>query len=385
MKIQSENHEAIHPIMTTGEMTACTVICLEENGHAVFGANLDLFHPTRYGLIFVNKRNLAKRGLRPGADGQYAQWVSKYGSLTFNLLGYQYAWGGINEAGLSISSLALTETYPPAADHRPPVDDHFWNQYILDTCATVEDVIASENKVLNTSVGNHHLICDRAGNAVVVEWLAGKTLFYTGANVPVKALTNNIYGRSLRYWQQDWGKTAYALRFPGASLTRFCKAAERVKSFKPGVSGSAVDYAFETLRKVGVPPIMRIPGIYALVYFPERRWREGTARLATHWSMVFDTAANRAYYRTHKNPRRRYIDLSKLDFSPETPVKMMDIDAGGPGDVTGGFTDYNHDINFNHHYRFVKAYNIIKFSREPEWLKERTLKEIEIFESYRPA
>ncbi len=374
--------EIIKPVPSSS-LTSCSAICLVDDGYSVFGANLDMFDAARYGLLFVNKRNMSKKGFNPGTTGKTATWISKYGSLSFNLVGYQIAWGGMNEAGLCISSLSLPETHCPQFDERPPVNDHFWNQYILDNCSTIDDVIESESQVLNTTTGTHHLICDRRGNSVVVEWLGGKTIFYRGVNLPVAALTNTIYGRAVNYWRQDWGKLSNAIRYPGGTLSRFYKAADRVKNYQSNDSETAVDYAFDTLKKVSVPLIMRIPGMWGLIYYPEVVLKAGLSRLATHWSIVFDTKNMCTYFRTYNNPQRRYIDLSKLNFTSSCPVKMMDIDSKSSGDVTNEFIDYSHEVVINHYYRFAKYYDACHPPNTPRDAKKAAESETMHYESFR--
>jgi choloylglycine hydrolase len=124
---------------------ACTSFCLNNTGHAVFGTNFD--NRDYDGLLFVNKRNVAKMGLEAGPHGERARWTSQYGSLTFNLAGYQFAWAGMNEAGLIVSTMALITTHNPLPDHRPPLMSPVWMQYILDTCATIDDVLATDDDV----------------------------------------------------------------------------------------------------------------------------------------------------------------------------------------------------------------------------------------------
>jgi choloylglycine hydrolase len=83
---------------------ACTTFCLNTPHGPVFGSNLDLLIPGD-GLVFINQRGIAKKGLN--TTGGIAKWVSKYGSVTFNLAGREFAFGGMNEAGLVVGSMEL--------------------------------------------------------------------------------------------------------------------------------------------------------------------------------------------------------------------------------------------------------------------------------------
>ncbi len=78
-------------------LKACTSFCLETPDGIYFGTNLDLM--TGDGHLFVNRRGIAKEGYKASTKGEVARWVSRYGNVTFNLVGRELAWGGMNEAG----------------------------------------------------------------------------------------------------------------------------------------------------------------------------------------------------------------------------------------------------------------------------------------------
>ena len=68
---------------------------------------------TGEGLVIVNKRNVSKTAfLKPEWDdnGQPASWTSKYGSVTFNFIGREFPFGGMNESGLVITCMWLETT-----------------------------------------------------------------------------------------------------------------------------------------------------------------------------------------------------------------------------------------------------------------------------------
>jgi penicillin V acylase-like amidase (Ntn superfamily) len=180
--------------------------------------------------MFVNQRGLLKTGWEESTTGEIASWVSQYGSLTFNLIGYQMVWAGMNEAGLMLNALELPENIAPPADHRPPLVNVFWLQYLLDNYASVNEVISSEEQVrLSTLTGRdagHYLVCDRHGDCAVIEFLEGEMVVYTGEELPVAALANSTYQDSVKSW-----RNYVALN---TSLERFGIAADRLKSYVTG-------------------------------------------------------------------------------------------------------------------------------------------------------
>ena len=78
---------------------ACTSFCMDTADGPVFGYNLDLFIPGD-GLVFINPRGVAKQGFpgQAGTTGKKLEWISSYGSVTFNVVGREWANSGMNEA-----------------------------------------------------------------------------------------------------------------------------------------------------------------------------------------------------------------------------------------------------------------------------------------------
>ncbi len=295
----------------------CTSFCLDNDGYCVFGTNFD--NEIHEGLLYVNKRNVSKTSWEPSTTNEYAQWTSKYGSLTFNLVGYQLVWAGMNEAGLMLSTMALGASIAPPPDEIPPLTTPLWLQYQLDNSSTVEEVIASESEVRlaapSPRTADHYLVCDQTGDCAVVEFLERKAVYHTGETLPAAALTNSIYKESVAAWQAD--------DLSNNSLVRFGTAADRVTNFEPTDVESAVEYAFDTLAQVSSPS-----------------W--------TMWSIVFDPQNLQVYFRTKWNDDIRRIDLDQFDFACGTPVEMLNIHEELSGDVSDDFMPYSHAVSLDH-------------------------------------
>ncbi len=304
---------------------ACTSFCLDNGGHAVFGTNYD--NEIWEGLLFANKRGVTKTGWEAGTSGKYARWTAEYGSVTFNLAGFQLAWAGMNEAGLAISTMWLGETHNPAPDERPPLVSPLWIQYQLDTCATLEEVMANDARVRIADTVDHYLVCDRSGACAAVEFLEGKTVFHTGAAMPVKTLANLAYLKAVGAWQ--------AGRQRDNSPERFGIAADQVTDFRPGDAPSAVAYAFETL---------------------DRASGQATGGTPTQWSIVFDTENLRVHFRTSRNPQVRSVDFAKIDFACGTPVEMLDVHARLAGDISDKLGRYTFEANLQHTLDFLEKW-----------------------------
>jgi choloylglycine hydrolase len=298
---------------------ACTTFVLESEGLQMLGRNYDW--DMGEALLMVNKRGCRKRSVvRQGEKGVKATWTARYGSLTFNQFGRELPTGGMNEAGLVVEAMALSETRYPERDQRPYIGTaHQWRQYLLDTCATVAEVVAADKKVRisdkQTGPGIHVLVLDQKGHSALIEFLDGHMRVHRGSDLPVATATNDTYGRSLRYLSKDRAPLFDA----GDSIARFITAAKRTRSCRAQTEEEMVSYAFKTLDAVS------------------------SGR--TQWRIVYDNQNMQVHFRTRANSRLRWIDLSRLNFSRDTPVKIMDINADLAGDVTAAFTDYTYEAN----------------------------------------
>jgi choloylglycine hydrolase len=296
---------------------ACTTFCIRDGAEVVFGKNYDW--NIGHGLVIVNKRNTAKTALLDNQDTP-ARWTSRYGSVTFNQFGREAPSGGVNEAGLAIELMWLNEARYPAADDRPAVGVLGWIQYQLDSHATVQQVLASGASLrISGSVPLHYLACDRSGECAAIEFLDGRLVAHSGAQLPARALANDPYRRSLEYLQRHHG-SALAPGQDRSSLNRFAIAAQSVEAYRPAPGRSAVDYGFDVLERVA-------QGAY------------------TQWSIVYDLQRPRVYFRTLQNRNVRSVDLTRLDFDCSSPVRVLDLDFDATGDVTDRFADYTAERN----------------------------------------
>lgn len=333
-----------------GVGSGCSAISLTAGGSLLFGANLDYRHHTR-GQLFINPRGVRKTGFIPSSTGVNAEWVSAYASVTFNFVGYHFPWGGMNEEGLVMSTMALPQSVCSPPDHRPVVDSGFWLQYILDTCETVADVIASDDLVRNITV-DHYLVADRFGASAVIEYIDGEFVVHTGEDLPVRASTNWFYDGCLSMWNVYGGSGDYS--WMDNSDQRFCIAADRLSSFDGTTVDEGIEFAFDTLDAIA---------------------GQNFSEHASQWSIVFDTGAGRVHFRTFANPDLRYVDLK--DFSPwcDGPVQMLEIHEPLFGDVGPWFKDYSHAEALDHFLWFI---NVWETTATPAWVGQV----LQHFESY---
>ncbi len=283
---------------------ACTTFVLQDGGRVYFGRNLDW--DWENGLLFVNQRGVSKTAFLE-SGGTPAKWISRFGSVTFNQLGQDQPFGGMNEAGLVIEDMMLFETRYPAPDGRPEINMLQWIQYQLDNCRTVADVIRTDGAIRmeqpKVPARIHYLVCDASGDCATIEFLDGKMVCHRGSTLPFRALANDPYEPSAAFARAHPIPTGAAQKLNDpSSLLRFTCAASRSAQFKSVSPAADVDYAFATLEMV----------------------RQGPA---TVWQVVYDLSSRRIHFQTRSHPRRRIVEMKALDFACGQAVKCLDLQA----------------------------------------------------------
>jgi penicillin V acylase-like amidase (Ntn superfamily) len=288
---------------------ACTTLCLRSDGRIVFGKNYDWTFDD--GLLIVNKRGVVRTSdHRPAADA--ARWASRYGSVTFNQYGRDFPSGGMNETGLVVELMWADGSKYPPPDARPALDCLEWIQYQLDRANSIAEVIASDAKIrIESDVPLHYLVADRKGQIAVIEFIGGKLVAHTGADLPLPVLANDLYSDALRFVEKTkWRPPDFG------SHARFARAADRVRTFRP--ESDPVAYVFDTLRDVG--------------------------HVQTQWSIVYEIDRGRVHFCTRGNRKTRTLTLTDLDFSCASPVQALDL-KNDAGDVRASLRPYSRDLN----------------------------------------
>jgi penicillin V acylase-like amidase (Ntn superfamily) len=68
-----------------------------------------------------------------------------------------------------------------------------------DNFSTIEEIPASDSSMRVVSTGRipHYLACDKYGNCAAIEFIDGKMVTHPGKDLPVKALANTSYDRTI--------------------------------------------------------------------------------------------------------------------------------------------------------------------------------------------
>jgi penicillin V acylase-like amidase (Ntn superfamily) len=286
---------------------ACTTFLLSKEGKYFFGRNYDWV--TGNGIVLVNARGLQKTSLK-AEGGKMLNWVSQFGSVTFNQYGKENPTGGMNEKGLVVELMWLQEARYPGKDSRPALDVLQWIQYQLDCSESVEDVIATDRLLRIASSGNaplHYLVADARGAAATIEFLDGRMVVHKGPDLPYPVLANTVYSEAL---ERTAPASQQALKpFNDNSLARFATACSMVARFRdPATKAAPVDYAFSILNKVAQGDF-------------------------TKWSIVYDINDRSLYFTTHDHKERKTLSLSGIDFSCSAPLRAFPLESPKSGDI----------------------------------------------------
>jgi len=308
----------IFSVTCSVQSKACSAFLLTGKEYNVVGFNENW--KTMPGMIVINKRDVLKRNIswqNLTTDQTQAdkQWTSKFGSVTFNLLGYDFPCYGVNEKGLFLVELYLEET---TRVYHPKQPDMFWAQWIqyqLDHYKTVKEVVDHLNDGPNidwwpNAAGSHFFLTDAKGNAATIALLNGKYTVLTHKEMPMPLLCNNQYQKDLA--------AAKKFDFLGGNIKfdpdqnknwedRYNRAYYMLKNYT--YDQKPVDYAWNILNSIH-------PG---------------------EWQTIIDTKNMNLYFRSDLKKEVKTIDISKLDFSKNATIKYLDIHTDEKGIVNASF------------------------------------------------
>ncbi|MFW5877855.1 MAG: linear amide C-N hydrolase [bacterium] len=307
----------------------CTTFVLKQKNRIVFGRNLDWI--TGSGLIMTNPGNVKKTALVNPAE-QAIEWIAKYGSITFNQIGRDFPYGGINEAGLVVEHMTLEETQYPVKDGRYAISANQWIQFQLDNYSTIAEVISSDTllRIVDATSKYHFLICDRLGNVATIEFLDGKMVSHIQKSLPIPVLANSTYDNSLECYKTDGNTDS------NRSLYNFSTAAHKIQEKKKSSNNSVVNDAFEILKSV-------------------------SQGVGTKWSIVYDITNMKIYFKIFETPaiagdqkifmkqpgqaEMKFVDFKNFDYNCSSNVKVLNLNENSSGAVDKQFIDYSTEIN----------------------------------------
>ncbi len=305
-------------------LSACSTFKLQKGDSLIYGHNLNQGDIGVPGLIFINTRSVFKIGrtwseittkeqLNPSSHC----WISRYGSVTFNVFGRDLPDGGMNEVGLYIWEMSVYAADYPKNGSLPKLNQMHWMQYILDNYSTVEEAIQCAYEIEIDGWGWHFFVGDATGNTAAIAFIDGEVVVSKGEDMPVPGLFNLPYKRELEYLKYYKGFGGlYEPDLSDPRVPRFVKTAVMIRDYK--FAQDIVEYGFEMLDALKVHDI------------PE-------------WSVVFDVRKRHVYFKTRINPEIKSFSMDKIDFSNNSPVLMLNMDIKNGSDVLNKFHPYTNE------------------------------------------
>ena len=323
-------------ISSSASCFACSTFMLKNDAAFILGHNLDDSQDFP-GYIFINKHGIKKTNFNKWdypwefKTNPQIQWVSKYGSITFNNVKKDFADGGINEAGLYIWEMTLAETEYPEDNAKPHLIVQDWIQYQLDNYQNVAEVIQHLTELVPYTQAWHFFIADKQGNCAVIEFIDGKPVIHSNQSMPITVLCNAAYGSEIQALKQYTGfggsQDPFTELLPGSGDNRFVQAAAMLRDYFPNKSKTNIEYGFDILRQM----------------------ERGNNR----WQVVIDVPHSTVYFNSSLSRNIKFFSYENFDFSTGSPVQVFDVNSNMVGDVTKSFTDYTYKKGVTLKYQFM--------------------------------
>lgn len=314
-------------VLFKSTLFSCSTVMFEKLGILIFAHNLDQPGIRVPGYIIVNKRGIFKKGVseselfaKNGVIPANINWISKYGSVTFNAFGKDMIDGGMNEAGLYIWEMSDVQTQNVKEKSISRLYAPNWMQYILDNFRNVEEVIDNISYVAPEGMTWHYLVADSSGNCVNIDFVEGRVVIYRKKDMPVPGLFNRPYSQEIKILEYFKGFGGhYNIPINGRNIPRIVLTAKMLQDYE--VKTSAIDYAFSILKTLGGGK--------------------------SNWSVIFDAIEQKVYFRTDVSPEIKYFSTKDIDYSNKTPVLFLDIDLKKEGNVINEFSILNEEDHMN--------------------------------------
>lgn len=320
-------------VLAAPPVLACTR-CMRtfDDGTVIVGRSMDWVEDPGSEL-WVFPRGMKRDGC---AGPTSFAWTSQYGSVGVSFYGVATVCG-MNEKGLVANMLYLAESdYGKGVAGRPSLSIAGWTQYVLDTHATVAEVVADMEKEPFTVVApvlpngepgvGHLAVSDPSGDSAIFEYVAGKLVIHHGRQYTV--MTNSPpFDEQLAldtYWKEIGGD----VMLPGTirASDRFVRASFYVDAIPAKLTGKqAIASVFSVVRNASAPLGITTPGKPNIA--------------STVWRTVYDQKARVLYFDSATSPTVFWVPFEKFNLAAGEPVKRLPLKGGETysGDASEAF------------------------------------------------
>jgi choloylglycine hydrolase len=272
------------------------------------------------------------------------EWTSKYGSVIVS--GYNASTtDGMNTEGLvaNLLFLSVSEYSESQGPDEKLLSIGAWPQYLLDTCATVQEAVDTmkslkEKKIRiktleipgqNRKAGLHVSVSDKTGDSAIFEYRNGELEIHHSREYTV--MTNNpFYDQQLamnEYWQ--YKNRNGILTLPGTNLAedRFARAScylSKVSHNNFGNPRRATATTLSIIRNASVPLGLKSDNPFTS---------------STIWSTLADSRNLIYYFSNALSPSLCWVNLKELNLKEKSGVRKITLEENVKlgGDVTDQF------------------------------------------------
>ena len=289
-------------IFTFAKAFSCTTASYTDNLGKVWVIKSYDYH-IGSGAMFVNKRGIKKTSFDI-VDSNPVEWTSKYGSVSFNQVARDFPFGGMNETGLNIEIMWLSNTlYPTLSSSKKNINESQIIQYVLDNAATTKEAIELIQRVnLSPILATvHYMICDINNKCSTVEYLNHKLVVTDMKSDKQRFLQNAAYEESLKYRKKG----------PGIIVRQSSEQIKRIFNNSNIINEEAfVEKSFRNLTD-----------------FEQHRF--------TRWQIVYNLTDQKVWFKTIKNPTIKYFNLGSYELSCKIDHKdkMISLNNQLSGDI----------------------------------------------------
>lgn len=306
-------------------------------------------------VIVFNRGEKFESHAPDGTKG--AAWESKYGFTGINAFHINAPDTGMNEVGLSFSTLVLEATkYPdvPKDEYSLALAMTDVSNYILSRCATIKEVKEELANVriygqfipqMNRIPGLHIALHDAEGNDAVIEFIDGKIEFYDNPN---GVLTNDPplpeqLKQLEKYEKLDPINGMKGI--PGSWMAddRFARLSLEVQKAPTTNCNDALDNVVKILNATDLPN-----GVETCEFLSQ------TFTITTLWQSIMNLKEKVFYFRPHGDPTFRFIDLKLLNLNPGTKHEKIPV-----------HTNKMTLIDITQQLNPASMYNYMKYGKNP--------------------
>ncbi len=261
------------------------------------------------GQGYIIKNNRGEKKFAYGfRDANVAGWTSKFGSITFNQIGKEFPYGGMNEKGLVVEQLWLSNSEYQDNQNKA-ISELEWIQYQLDNFSNVDEVIANINGLtIKPNALIHYILADKNGVSAVIEFVNGKVVI-TRQNAKSQVITNGTSHDSTKYFEAN-NAIDPASR---DKYDRYCILRKNLN-----VNNLSIAESFEKLILVS----------------------EDQPNYKTYWSIVYDIKNLKIHFKSFSNNNIKTIALSDFNFDTASKVQFSQLNS-----TEANFITYTNEDN----------------------------------------